>query len=106
MAPKRHKICVLYVEKSTSRLGLKCANTLREQRKLIVVKPAWSPHHFTPLQYEFWTTNTVEGTLIANKHYLSLSSRSIVLHVYQLGHQQQQGSLQIAGAPETMAYQQ
>jgi hypothetical protein len=30
VAPVRHKICVLYVKKSTSYLGLKCANTFRE----------------------------------------------------------------------------
>jgi hypothetical protein len=33
VAPARHKICVLYVEKSTSYLGLKCANTFREFHK-------------------------------------------------------------------------
>jgi hypothetical protein len=30
MVPVRHKICVLYVEKSTSCLCLKCAKTFRE----------------------------------------------------------------------------
>ncbi len=30
VAPVRHKTCALYVDKSTSYLDLKCANTFRE----------------------------------------------------------------------------
>ncbi len=71
MAPVRHKICVLYVEKIHAYLDQKCASSFREHRFCF---------HST-VRYIFWTNFTQYGIYLSfaslKKNYYNFTERYI-----------------------------